>query len=86
MEIDSGVFVGKVSAVVRDILWEKCREKSHGGRCCQLWRSNNEQGFSARMEGYPNRNMVDFEGLVLVSVQNAEWGHHLRKGKVEANE
>jgi len=33
---------------------------------------NNEQGFAIRMEGYPDRAVRDWDGLYLVTQQNAE--------------
>lgn len=73
LEVQTGVFVGKLSATVRDLLWQKCVEKSAGGRCCQMWRTNNEQGYALRLAGDSSRSLVDFDGLMLVAVKNAEW-------------
>ncbi len=73
LEVSTGVFVGTLSAVVRDLLWEKCVEKSRAGRCCQLYRTNNEQGYAIRMHGDSNRSVSDFDGLMLVTVKNAKW-------------
>lgn len=73
LEVSTGVFVGSMSAMVRDLLWEKCKEKKTVGRCCQMYRMNNEQGFEIRTHGDTTRTLVDFDGLTLVAVQNAEW-------------
>lgn len=73
LEVQTGVFVGKLSATVRDLLWQKCIDKSAGGRCCQAWRTNNEQGYTLRLAGDSTRSLVDFDGLMLVAVKNAEW-------------
>jgi len=35
-EVQTGVFVGAIGALVRDLLWEKCRAKLRDGRCCQV--------------------------------------------------
>jgi CRISPR-associated protein Cas2 len=72
VEVDTGVFVGRVSAMVRDLLWEKAVEKSQGGRVALAYRVNNEQGFALRLHGYQDRVLRDFDGIVLVSVRNAE--------------
>jgi CRISPR-associated protein Cas2 len=72
LELDTGVFVGRVSATVRELLWEKAVEKAGEGRCAMAWRANNEQGFSLRLHGYPDRSLRDFDGIVLVTVRNAE--------------
>ena len=69
VEVQPGVFVGKVSALVRDLLWEKCVLKSGGGKCCQIWSTDNEQGFALRMVGDRTRRVVDMDGLLLVAVR-----------------
>jgi CRISPR-associated protein Cas2 len=78
VEVDPGVFVGKLSATVRELLWIKCLERVKGGRCCLVHRTNNEQGFSIRMAGYEDRLVRDFDGLQLVTVRSAE---AIRKGQ-----
>jgi len=70
VEVKTGVFVGHVSARVRDKLWEKCvRAKSIGG-VTQIWSTNTEQRFEMRMSGDTSREIVDFEGLQLIRVPN----------------
>ena len=83
LEVDTGVFVGRISAVVRDLLWEKVVEKTGDGRCAMAYRARNEQGFALRLHGYHDRFLQDFDGLVLVGVRNAE---ALRKAKRIARE
>jgi CRISPR-associated protein Cas2 len=88
LEVSTGVFVGSMSALVRDLLWEKCKEKKTVGRCCLMYRTNNEQGFAIRTHGDTTRTLVDFDGLTLVAVQNAEWqkvyAKRSRKSKASA--
>lgn len=78
VEVDTGVFVGRVSARVRDLLWKKAMRKAGEGRVAMAHRTNNEQGFALRLYGYADRHLRDFDGIVLVSVQNAE---SVRKAK-----
>lgn len=67
LEIKSGVFVGKVSALVRDELWETVTRKLKlNGAAMQVWSTNNEQGFQMRMEGDRNRTIISLEGLQLI--------------------
>jgi CRISPR-associated protein Cas2 len=66
IEPQAGVFVGSVSAMVRDRLWEKCCQRLKDGAAIQIWSSNNEQGFVARAWGLTDRELVDYEGLLLV--------------------
>lgn len=82
LEVSTGVFVGSLSGVVRDLLWEKCKAKKTAGRCCQLYRTNNEQGFAIRTHGDTTRTLVDSDGLTLVAVQTAEWERiHAKRSK-----
>ena len=74
VEVQPGVFVGKISALVRDLLWEKCVSKSAGGKCCQIWRTDNEQGFAIRIVGDKSRRVVDMDGLLLVGVRKSAKG------------
>jgi CRISPR-associated protein Cas2 len=66
IEPHTGVFVGHVSGMVRDRLWDKCCRQSKGGGVVQLWSTNNEQRFAMRTWGSTQREVVDFEGLQLI--------------------
>lgn len=69
MELRPGVFLGTVSALVRDELWELCRTRlGRGGGCMLLHPAQNEQGFSIRTVGTLSREIVDLDGLSLVRV------------------
>lgn len=68
LEPKSGVFVGSVSGMVRERLWEKLCDESRNGSCVMIHSDNTEQGFSIRIKGEPSREVVDFEGLFLVRV------------------
>jgi CRISPR-associated protein Cas2 len=66
IEPHAGVFVGHVSGMVRDRLWDKCCRGSKSGGVVQLWSTNNEQRFALRTWGDTQRDVVDFEGLQLI--------------------
>jgi CRISPR-associated protein Cas2 len=66
LEPRAGVFVGNVSAMVRDKLWEKIARKLKDGGAIDIHTTNNEQGFAVRTWGKTRREVADFEGLVLV--------------------
>lgn len=68
LEPKSGVFVGHVSAMVRDKLWEKACGQAKGGGCLMIHTSDNEQGYRVRSWGDTSRSIEDFEGLFLVRV------------------
>ena len=66
IEPKPGVFVGHVSARVRDKLWEKCCQSKRRGGVIQIWSTNTEQRFKIRMDGDTSRQVVDLEGLQLI--------------------
>ncbi len=66
------VFVGNVSAIVRDRLWDKCRKTKKLGGVVQVWSTNNEQRFQMRMAGDTRRAVVDMEGLQLIRIPDTE--------------
>lgn len=68
VEVKSGVFVGHVSARVRDKLWEKCCHAKRTGGITQVWSTNTEQRFAMRMNGNTQREIVDLEGVLLVRI------------------
>jgi CRISPR-associated protein Cas2 len=68
LEPKSGIFVGSVSGMVRDRLWEKACRDSRGGGCVMVHDSNTEQGFVIRSSGKSSRALEDFEGLFLVRI------------------
>ena len=69
LEVRAGVFVGRLSALVRDKLWEYVCEGMKGGAGTLIYSSDAEQGFSLRFMGEPRRSVVDFEGLWLVQIK-----------------
>lgn len=69
LETKAGVFVGSVSAIVRDKLWDKVTEKQTKGGALLLYNASNEQGFEFRLHGNPHRTVIDLEGIQLIKVQ-----------------
>ena len=68
IEPHPGVFVGHVSAMVRDRLWAKCCRATRGGGVLQIWTTNTEQKFQMRSFGATKREIVDFDGLQLIRI------------------
>jgi CRISPR-associated protein Cas2 len=66
LEPHPGVFIGHLSAMVRDRLWDKCCQQARDGGVFQAWSTNNEQRYMMRLYGETQRRLVDFEGLYLV--------------------
>jgi len=72
IELDTGVFVGRISALVRDLLWEKVVATAGSGRCAMAYRIDRELGFAMRLHNYTDRVLQDFDRLTLITVRNAE--------------
>jgi len=68
IEPRAGVFVGSVSGMVRDRLWEKACRESREGSAVLLFSSPTEQGFAVRIHGDPARDLRDYEGITLAHV------------------
>ena len=68
IEPHPGVFVGHVSAMVRERLWAKCCKSLRGGGALQIWTTNTEQKFQMRAFGATRREIVDFDGLQLIRI------------------
>lgn len=68
LEIRAGVFVGRLSAAVRDVLWEYVCDQMREGAGLLVYHANNEQGFAARSCGRTDRRLVTMEGLTLVQI------------------
>lgn len=68
IEPKTGVFVGSLSGMVRDKMWERVCAKSKDGGCIMLHSFNNEQRFCVRVWGNTARKPMDYEGLVLMCV------------------
>jgi len=66
LELRAGVFVGNISALVREKLWQEICGKLSGGAGILVHSAANEQGFSIRFWGLPSRVVEDFDGLLLV--------------------
>ncbi len=71
IEPRTGVFVGRVSAMVRERLWLKAMAGARGGSGMLLHSASNEQGFTAVSFGDTSRQLLDWEGLTLVHVPHA---------------
>ena len=64
-EINTGVYVGKISARIREGIWRRIIDNVEDGKAIMVFPSDNEQGFdfySADLEWQP----IDFEGLKLI--------------------
>jgi len=68
IEPHTGVFVGHVSAMVRERLWMKVCSKLRGGGALLIYSTNNEQRYKMEMFGDTKRQIVDFDGLQIIRI------------------
>ncbi|MCD0485207.1 type I-E CRISPR-associated endoribonuclease Cas2e [Streptacidiphilus sp. ASG 303] len=66
IEVVPGIFVGTVSARVRDQLWDAASQVVGDGAAVLIHPAANEQGFALRTAGARRRQPVDFDGLTLI--------------------
>lgn len=68
LEIRAGLFVGRIDARMRDLLWEKVTQLAgKGTNAVMVWRERNEQGYAFRTMGKNRREPVLYDGIWLVA-------------------
>ena len=67
LEVRAGVYVGKFSRRVREMIWQQIEKGIEDGNAVMVWSTNSESGFDLLTVGKNRRIPVDFEGLKLVS-------------------
>ncbi|WP_190201681.1 type I-E CRISPR-associated endoribonuclease Cas2e [Streptomyces djakartensis] len=70
-EVVPGIFVGSVSARVRDQLWQAVTEVVGNGAAILIHPTDTEQGYAIRTAGTRRRIPVDFDGLTLIRMTAA---------------
>lgn len=67
MEISTGVYVGNVSARVREALWKRITDTVHEGQAVMVCSANNEQGMTCRVH-HTTRIPADYDGYTLMKL------------------
>ncbi|MFD0422411.1 type I-E CRISPR-associated endoribonuclease Cas2e [Streptomyces parvus] len=65
-EVVPGIFVGSVSARVRDQLWQAVTDTVGNGAAVLVHPAPTEQGYAIRTAGTRRRVPADFDGLTLI--------------------
>lgn len=68
LEISPGVFVGNVSARVRDLMWDRVTEFVDDGRALMVHAAHGEQRLSFAVHGH-DWTPVDYDGVTLMRRQ-----------------
>lgn len=72
LEVKAGVYVGNVSAAVRNRIWKKVQLEMNDGAGLMIYSAATEQGFEIVMHNLPERKVVDFEGIYLIGRETNE--------------
>ncbi len=67
LEVQAGVFVGKLSKRVRGEVWSLICEQVGAGAAVMIRPAQNEQGYVFEIAGSPTRSVFDCDGLWLVA-------------------
>lgn len=67
VEVRAGVYVGKVSRRVREMIWGNLIQGIEKGNAVMAWSSNSESGFDFSTLGSNRRIPVELDGIKLVS-------------------
>ena len=77
LEVRAGVYVGKVSRRIREMIWHNVNEGIHEGNAVMVWTTNTESGFDFLTLGKNRRIPCEMDGIKLVSfLQEAEVYDH----------
>ncbi|EFC82257.1 CRISPR-associated protein Cas2 [Parafrankia sp. EUN1f] len=72
IEPTAGLYVGTVSARVRDELWNAVAESVADGAAVCIHPADTEQGFNIRTAGERRRHVVDYDGLQLIALKSQQ--------------
>lgn len=83
MEINTGVYIGKINARVREKLWKRICENLTRGRATMAFSVNNEQGYDFYIYN-TTWEPIDFEGIKLIKRPNCDGSLHTTETKSKA--
>jgi len=67
LEVRAGVYVGKMSSRVRQMIWDTVEKGLGEGNAVMAWSTNTESGFDFLTSGANRRIPKEMEGIKLVS-------------------
>lgn len=67
LEVRAGVYVGKVSRRVREMIWDQLEKGTEDGNAVMAWSTNTESGFDFMTLGKNRRIPKEMDGVKLVS-------------------
>ncbi|MCB2180772.1 MAG: type I-E CRISPR-associated endoribonuclease Cas2 [Desulfobulbaceae bacterium] len=67
LEVRAGVYIGKLSRRVREMIWKTVNEGLGEGNAVMVWSTNTEAGYDFETLGENRRIPVELDGVKLVS-------------------
>lgn len=67
LEIRAGVYVGKLSRRIREMIWDQVQKGIEDGNAIMAWTTNTEAGFDFETLGANRRIPLELDGVKLVS-------------------
>ena len=67
LEVRAGVYVGKVSARIRKMIWSQVEAGLESGNAVMVWRTNSEPGYDFMTAGENRRIPREMDGIKLIS-------------------
>ena len=72
IEVSSSLFVGTLSAKVRDNLWSFIEDNIRSGRAVMMYNTNSAQGYEILATKSSSRELVEPDGVTLVKQLHSE--------------
>ena len=67
LEVHAGIYIGKVSRRVREMIWDQIEKGIEDGNAVMAWSTNTESGFDFFTIGKNRRIPKEMDGIKLVS-------------------
>lgn len=72
VEARAGLYIGSVSARIRDKIWSNVDAGIEEGNAVMIWSTNTESGFDFKTLGRNRRMPIELDGLKLVALHPEE--------------
>ncbi len=82
--VGTGVYIGVLSADVRQLLWEFIVRRAPDARLVMIHSCRGEPGYAIRTHGYPDESLVDLDGLPAIAIKDAAWREAMARFPVSA--
>ncbi len=79
LEVRAGVYVGKASRRIREMIWSQIEKGVADGNAVMAWSTNTESGFDFMTLGTNRRIPVEMDGIKLVSFLPEDSGKDIVK-------